>query len=75
MLFTCDACSYTFTDSTLPDSCPDSCPDCGKRTVKSKTNKFITVPAVRPATEAETTWYNEIQAELKEEEEQLMASG
>ena len=66
-IFTCDACNYTFTASALPDSCPD----CGKRNVKSKTDKYITVPAVRPATKAEIAWYNEIQAELKEEEEQL----
>ena len=71
MLFTCDACNYTFEVSSLPSSCPDSCPDCGKETVTRRVaDKYITVPAVRPATDAETEWYNEIQAELQAEEKQ-----
>ena len=67
MLFTCDACNYTFEALSLPTSCPD----CEKRTVTRRiADKYITVPAVRPATEAETTWYNDVQAELQAEEQQ-----
>lgn len=67
MIFTCDACNYTFSADTLPTSCPD----CGKSSVDHRIgNKFISAPAVRNATADEIAWYDEIQAEIAAEEAQ-----
>ena len=63
--FTCNNCNYTFS----MHSAPESCPDCGKRVAKRITNNGSyavesTVPAIRPASEAETIWFRRIQSEL-----------
>lgn len=58
ILCTCKSCKYTFlfTGSSIPKRCPD----CGAM-------QYITRPAVRKATKAETTAYWRVQEELKAE--------
>lgn len=60
VLFTCNACKYTFPESLLhPDEMENElyrCPDCGKF-------------AVRPATEDEIAWYQRAQEENASEDE------
>ena len=66
MIFTCDACHYTFQAETLPTSCPD----CGKKDINRRVGtKVFSLPAVREATADEISWYNKVQGELKAEEE------
>ena len=66
--FTCNNCNYTFAMKTAPESCPD----CGKRVAKRviSNGSFAlesTVPAIRPASEAEVIWFRRVQAELAAE--------
>lgn len=63
--YTCNNCNYTFFMQTAPESCPD----CGKTTAKRIVNNGSysvesTVPAIRPASEAELVWFRHVQAEL-----------
>ncbi len=63
--FTCNNCNYTFS----MQSAPNSCPDCGKTTAKRIINNGTysvesTVPAIRPANDAEKMWFRRVQSEL-----------
>ena len=63
--FTCNNCNYTF----LMKSALESCPDCGKTTARRVLHNGSfsverTVPAIRPASDAETLWFRRVQAEL-----------
>lgn len=63
--FTCNNCNYTF---SMP-SAPEACPDCGKRIAKRVINNGSytvesSVPAIRPASEAEMMWFRRVQVEL-----------
>ena len=59
VLYTCDACKYTFPEELLNqdemETCLYRCPDCGKF-------------AVRPATADEIDWYQKRQADRDEDE-------
>ena len=68
-LYTCDHCNYTFSARFMPESCPD----CGKSVTTQVVSNGIytsknTVPAIRPATETESIWFNRVQAELAQED-------
>ncbi len=72
--FTCNNCNYTFSMA----SAPDSCPDCGKTTAKRIVNNGTysvesIVPAIRPASEAETMWFRRVQSELASEPDWISA--
>lgn len=66
--FTCNNCNYTF----FMQEAPKACPDCGKVVVKRTVNNGScavesTVPAIRPASDAELVWFQHVQAELAAE--------
>ena len=66
MICTCDACHYTFSADTLPLRCPD----CGKEELHRRVGgRMLPSPAVRTATEEETAWYENVQRELRTEED------
>jgi len=63
--FTCNNCNYTF----FMQEAPEACPDCGKVKAKRIINNGSyavesTVPAIRPASDAELVWFRRVQAEL-----------
>ena len=66
--FTCNNCNYTF----FMQEAPEACPDCGKVKAKRIINNGTfaiesTVPAIRPASDAETLWFRRVQAELADD--------
>ena len=68
-LYTCNHCNYTFSARSMPESCPD----CGKTVATQVVSNGVytsktTVPAIRPATEMESIWFNRVQAELAQED-------
>lgn len=77
MLYTCDACHYTFPaeeyNMFLERSTVDRCPDCGKATVTAKITingreRLTSSPAVRPAIEEEIASYERLKKEIEEED-------
>ena len=63
--FTCNNCNYTF----FAKDAPEACPDCSKVTAKRIINNGTyavesSVPAIRPASDAELVWFRRVQAEL-----------
>ena len=65
MICTCDNCHYTFQSDALTLSCPD----CGKETVNRRMGgRVISGPAVRIASEAEISWFEQSQKDLATEQ-------
>ena len=63
--FTCNNCNFTFPMASAPNSCPDCGKSVAKRIVSNGTYSVeSTVPAIRPATEAEKIWLRRVRAEL-----------